>query len=100
MKNHSDEDISTLPVEYERQLIGRFYHVKIDRGLNVLEVKLFDEEINYFDRQDFIVCELFASDEKEAVKIAKEEAVKLIESGDWDASKKELERMKNEAIRG
>ena len=100
MRNYANEDISKLPGGYERQFIGRFYHVKIDRGLNVLEVKQFGEEINYFDRQDFIVCELFASDEKEAVKIAKEGAVKLIESGDWDASKKELERMKNEAIRG
>ena len=86
-ENYANEDSSTLPGEYEYLLTGHFYHVKIDRNLNVIEVKLFDFSLNYFDG-NFMVFEFFAADEKEAVKIAKQEALNLIESGEWDALRK------------
>jgi hypothetical protein len=93
MKNHSDEDISTLPGEYEYLLTGHFYHVKIDRNLNVIEVKLNSQSPYFCDfwKLDLRAFEFFAKDEEEAVKIAKEKAIELIESGEWDNPKEEEE---------
>ena len=90
MKNYANEDSSTLPGEYEYLLTGHFYHAKIDRNLNVIEVKLNSQSPYFCDfwKLDLRAFEFFAKDEEEAVKIAKEKAIELIESGEWDALRK------------
>ena len=64
----------------------RPYHVKLDRDLNVLEVALFSKNSFAPPKPGFKAFEFFARNKADAVRIAKEEAVKLIESGEWGAA--------------
>ena len=86
-------ELDAPPLLENTPLWVRAYHVKIDRNLNIIEVKLNFQSPYFCDfwGLDFRVFEFFAKNEAEAERIAKEKAIELIESGEWDNPKEEEE---------